>query len=187
MNSYYLLLQIEYLRSGMEFDKFWNNIRKILTEIPEITITIMSTFNMLSVFSYDTLIDEIYELKKEFKNDLRYWKTPVVLDTSYLRHPGFLSVLLLEDRFKQKILKSAERASYLGTPKFSNEYHGFSGIEVQKIKRIFDYATQTEMDFEDKKQARKTFTTFIKEYDERKGTDFLETFPDLKSFFKINS
>lgn len=177
----------EYLRSGMDFNKFWNNIRKILTEIPEITITIMSTFNMLSVFSYDTLIDEVYNLKKEFKNDLRYWKTPVILDTSYLRHPEFLSVLLLEDRHKQKILKSAERVSYLGTPKFSNQHHGFSGIEVQKIKRIFDYATQNEMDFEEKKHARKTFTTFIKEYDERKGTNFLETFPDLKTFFKTNS
>ena len=178
--------QAEYLRNGMEFSKFWSNIRKILTEIPQITITIMSTFNMLSVFSYETLIDEVYNLKKEFKNNHRYWKTPVVLDTSYLRYPTFLSVLLLEDRHKQKILKAAERASYLGTPKFSNEYHGFSGIEVQKIKRIYDYATQTDMDFDDRKVGRNTFSTFITEYDERKGTNFLDVFPDLKTFYKSN-
>jgi hypothetical protein len=74
----------------------------------------------------------------------------------------------------------------LGTPKFSNEYHGFSGIEVQKIKRIYDYATQTDMDFDDRKVGRNTFSTFITEYDERKGTNFLDVFPDLKTFYKSN-
>jgi hypothetical protein len=170
----------------MNYNLFWSNVRKILTEIPEITITVMSTFNMLSVFSYETLINEIYELKKEFKNDLRYWKTPIILDTSYLRHPQFLSVLLLEEKHKKKILKAAERALYLGTPKFDNGYHGFSGVEVQKIKRIYDYATQTQIPFEEIKDLRKTFATFIKEYDLRKNLNFVECFPELKSFYNSN-
>jgi hypothetical protein len=178
--------QAEYLRYGMNYNLFWSNVRKILTEIPEITITVMSTFNMLSVFSYETLINEIYELKKEFKNDLRYWKTPIILDTSYLRHPQFLSVLLLEEKHKKKILKAAERALYLGTPKFDNGYHGFSGVEVQKIKRIYDYATQTQIPFEEIKDLRKTFSTFIKEYDLRKNLNFVECFPELKSFYNSN-
>jgi organic radical activating enzyme len=178
--------QAEYLRYGLNFNSLWANIRKILTEIPEITITIMSTFNILSVFSYDMLIDEVYSLKKEFKNDLRYWKTPIILDTSYLRHPQFLSVLLLEDRHKNMILKLAEKVMYLGVPKFENKYHGFSGVEVQKIKRIYDYASQTIIEPDELKELRKTFTEFITEYDQRKGLNFIETFPELKSFYKLN-
>ena len=108
------------------------------------------------------------------------------MDTSYLRHPQFLSVLLLEDKHKIKILKAAERALYLGTPKFDNNYHGFSGVEVQKIKRIYDYVTQTQVPYEELKDLRKTFSTFIQEYDLRKNLNFVECFPELKSFYNAN-
>jgi hypothetical protein len=74
----------------------------------------------------------------------------------------------------------------LGTPKFDNGYHGFSGVEVQKIKRIYDYATQTQIPFEEIKDLRKTFATFIKEYDLRKNLNFVECFPELKSFYNSN-
>jgi len=60
--------QAEYTRYGLEYDKFWANIDKILTALPKVTINIMATFNALSVFSYDELIDKTFEMKKKHAN-----------------------------------------------------------------------------------------------------------------------
>ena len=49
--------QAEYIRNGLEFNRFWDNMNKILSSCPRLNITIMSTFNGLSVPSYYKLID----------------------------------------------------------------------------------------------------------------------------------
>jgi organic radical activating enzyme len=94
--------QAEYVRFGLDYDKFWTNIDKILTILPKVTINIMATFNALSVFSYDDVIEKTFEIKKKHANDQRYWISAVQLDTSYLRHPSHLSVKILEKEDKEK-------------------------------------------------------------------------------------
>ena len=42
--------QAEYIRFGLNFNQLFDNIDKILTEIPELTIVVMSTFNIFSPF-----------------------------------------------------------------------------------------------------------------------------------------
>ena len=41
--------QAEYTRYGLDYDKFWKNVDKILTELPKVTINVMATFNALSL------------------------------------------------------------------------------------------------------------------------------------------
>jgi organic radical activating enzyme len=176
--------QAEYTRYGLDYDKFWNNVDKILTELPKVTINVMSTFNALSVFTYDELIDKVFEVKKKHANKQRYWISAIQLDTSYLRWPTFLSVKILEEESKQLILKSAEKALYLGMKKFDHDNYGFSNIEIQKIKRLYDYAVGTTQF--DAGKYRKEFVSFVDQYDERRGTDFVGTFPQLEEFYNNN-
>lgn len=176
--------QAEYTRYGLDYDKFWNNVDKILTELPKVTINVMSTFNALSVFTYDELIDKVFEVKKKHANKQRYWISAIQLDTSYLRWPTFLSVKILEEESKQLILKSAEKALYLGMKKFDHDNYGFSNIEIQKIKRLYDYAIGTTQF--DAGKYRKEFVSFVDQYDERRGTDFVGTFPQLEEFYNNN-
>lgn len=173
--------QAEYTRYGLEYDRFWNNVDKILTALPKVTINIMATFNALSVFSYDELIDKTFEMKKKHANGQRYWVSALQLDTSYLRWPTHLSVKILEPEHKTLILKSAEKALYYGIKEFTKDNYGFSNVEIQKIKRIYDYAT-SEDDF-DIERNRKDFVIFVDELDKRRGTNFLETFPELNEFY----
>ena len=173
--------QAEYTRYGLEYDKFWSNIDKILTALPKVTINIMATFNALSVFSYDELIDKTFEMKKKHANGQRYWVSALQLDTSYLRWPTHLSVKILEPEHKTLILKSAEKALYYGIKEFTKDNYGFSNVEIQKIKRIYDYAI-SEDDF-DVERNRKDFVIFVDELDKRRGTNFLKTFPELNEFY----
>jgi organic radical activating enzyme len=173
--------QAEYTRYGLEYDKFWSNIDKVLTELPKVTINIMATFNALSVFTYSDLIDRVFEYKKKYANGERYWISALQLDTSYLRWPTHLSVKILEEDHKDLILKSAEKALYYGIKEFTQDNYGFSNVEIQKIKRTYDYATGN-TDFNQEKY-RKEFVKFVDEYDKRRGTNFVETFPELKSMY----
>jgi len=173
--------QAEYTRYGLEYDKFWANVDKILTALPKVTINIMATFNALSVFSYGELIDKTFEMKKKHANGQRYWVSALQLDTSYLRWPTHLSVKILEPEHKNLILKSAEKSLYYGIKEFTKDNYGFSNVEIQKIKRIYDYAI-SEDDF-DIERNRKDFVIFVDELDKRRGTNFSETFPELKEFY----
>ena len=167
--------QAEYIRNGLDFNLFSKNVEYILSELPKVTINVMATFNVLSVFKYDKLIDYIFELKKKYRNNERYWVSAIQLDTSYLRWPPHLSVKILTDEHKELILKSATKALYYGIKEFTHDNYGFSNIEIQKIKRIYDYAISNDETFYVEKNTI-DFVKFVNEHDKRRGTNFLQTF-----------
>ena len=76
--------QAEYTRFGLDFEKLMNNIDKVLLLLPKVTIVVMSTFNIFSIFSYERLISKIYDLKLKHFNTERFWNSAIILDTSYL-------------------------------------------------------------------------------------------------------
>ena len=173
--------QAEYARFGLKYEKFWSNIDKVLSQLPKVTVNIMATYNALSVFSYSDLIDRVFEYKKKYANGQRYWVSALQLDTSYLRWPTHLSVKILAPEHKELILKSAEKALYYGIKHFTNDNYGFSNVEIQKMKRLYDYAIGN-TDF-DADKYRKDFVKFVDEYDKRRDTNFLQTFPELNELY----
>ena len=173
--------QAEYIRNGLDFDLFFENVEYILSRLPKVTINVMSTFNALSVFGYGKLIDRIFELKKKYQNNERYWVSAIQLDTSYLRWPTHLSVKILEREQKELILEWAKKSFYYATHEFNHDHYGFSDTEVQKIKRLYDYAISE--DGFDVQTNRNDFVKFVDEHDKRRGTNFLETFPELKDLY----
>ena len=64
----------------------------------------------------------------------------------------------------------------------NHNHFGFSDVEVQKIKRLYDYAISKD-DFDIDKH-RNDFVLFVDEHDKRRGTNFLETFPEFKNLYK---
>ena len=173
--------QAEYIRHGLDFDLFFENVEYILQRLPKVTINVMSTFNVLSVFGYGKLIDRIFELKQKYQNNERYWVSAIQLDTSYLRWPSHLSVKLLNREHKELILEHAKKSFYYATHEFNHQHYGFSDTEVQKIKRLYDYAISE--DGFDVNKNKEDFISFVDEHDKRRGTNFLETFPELKELY----
>jgi len=172
----------EYIRHGLVFDKFWANLNKLLFAIPKLTITIMSTYNIMSPFSYNELIKNVYEMKREHSNRERFWQHPVILDTSYLRYPKHQSVRLLDARHKELILDNAKTALYYGVSVFDNQHMGMTETEIRKIKRIYDWVVSPTTD--NLNLDRKNFVRFVNEHDARRGTNFYECFPELAKSIK---
>lgn len=174
----------EYIRTGMVFNKFWDNVNKILTKCPRVNITFMSTYNALSVVKYNTLISEIYKLKEVYGSSDRYWNSATFLDTSYLRFPQHQSIRVLPLSFSDNILDQSKLINYYATPSFDNRYIGYSDVEVQKVKRLYDWMI-VPMDEIELNRLRYSFYRHFKEHDRRRNTDFCKTFPELEEFYNI--
>ena len=176
--------QAEYIRHGLDFNYFWDNMNLILEKCNRTNVTIMSTYNALSVPNYHKLIKGVYDMKTKFGSSDRYWKSALFLDSSYLRYPTHQTVQVLPKEWDSYILKHAQYVDYMGVPLFDHNYIGYSDIEIQKIKRIYDWKT-AEWDGKEQqvKEHRYNFGKFFQEHDKRRGTDFCKTFPELAEFY----
>ena len=176
--------QAEYIRTGLEFNKFWDHVNMILTECPRVIITFMSTYNALSVFNYEQLIHNVYTLKDEYASTDRYWNSAVFLDSSYLRYPLHQTVQVLPYEFSNYILDQSKLITYYAAPTFSPEHIGYSDVEVQKVKRIYDWMVSPQNPQQQMKN-RYSFYKYFSEHDKRRGTNFVKTFPELEEFYNF--
>lgn len=174
----------EYIRNGLKFNQFWDNINKILTKCPKVVITFMVTYNALSVFKYDTFIKEVYKLKDYYASEDRYWNSATFLDSSYLRHPVHQTVKILPYQLSNLILNQVKLINFLATPSFNSKQIGYSDIEMQKVKRIYDWMISPN-DENLLLKSRLDFYKFFNEHDKRRGTNFVKTFPELEEFYNF--
>lgn len=93
-----------------------------------------------------------------------------------------MSVRILEEEHKDLILEAAKKALYYGQREFSHDSYGFTNVEIQKIKRIYDFAKGHSVTYDIEKN-REDFIIFVDELDKRRGTNFLKTFPQLKELY----
>lgn len=174
--------QAEYTRNGLVFNKFWDNVNKVMTECNRVNLTFMVTYNALSVPNFEKLIHGVYDLKREYASPDRYWNSAVFLDSSYLRYPYHQTVQVLPEEFGKYLYTQTQLSEYYATPSFDRRLIGYSDIEVQKIKRIHDWM-MTDKDPEELLKKRQNFYRFFNAHDERRGTDFKKTFPEFSEFF----
>ncbi len=184
--------QAEYVRYGLEFDKLFSNISKILTVLPKVTIVIMSTFNIFSIFSYEQLVKKVYELKVKHFNPERYWNSALILDTSYLRYPDFLGYRILKGYIGEEYFTRIEKfMKFNSTYRSLNSYQaevpedvGFSIKEIEKITRIKDIFIADKESENDYERQKKDFVNFIKQYEYRRDMRCEDYYPELNSFIK---
>ena len=175
--------QAEYIRNGLDFNKFWDNCNKVLEKCSRVNLTIMSTYNSLSVPNYDKLIYGIYDLKQTYGSEDRYWNSAVFLDSSYLRYPRHQAVQVLPNQFAKNIYRQTQLTEFMATPNFETRLIGYSDIEVQKLRRIYDWHLSRNFDDPKIVEDRKNFYRFFSEHDKRRGTDFCKTYPELEKFY----
>jgi organic radical activating enzyme len=185
-------IQSEYTRYGMNFEKLFNNIDKVLSSLPKVTVVVMSTFNIFSVFSYESLIRKVHELKIKHFNPHRYWSSSIILDTSYLRQPSFMSFRLLKGYISEGFFDR-----WIKYMKFNSTYRslnflqmqtikdvGFSTQEIEKISRLKDiFVSDKNSDDSSLLQHKIDLNTFVKQYESRRGLKVLDIYPEMESFF----
>lgn len=173
----------EYIRFGLNYDQWLFNIRRILNEVPNCTFTVMSTYNALSVHSYLKFMQDILDIKLEYG---RYDAptSPIILDAPYLRFPVHQTIFILPKKMLAPIYdqvtmvyKNLQHPEWYGTAN-----RGFYQWEADKFKRIYELIMHKE-DSDEVTIDQKDFIKFVDEHDRRRGTDFLNTFPEFDEVY----
>lgn len=172
--------QAEYIRDGLDYNLWKNNLKRVLTEGNCNGINIMMTINSLCLFSITEFLDEVYELK-----ELTQSRTPTV-SLNLLRFPSFQSPLALPNHIKDYCHNKL--ATWWEVNKTKPGWHEF---ECASIERLIDYLVT--VDAPHRRTSNpitlwRDFKTFYKQYDNRRGktisvfpkilTDWVDSIPD---------
>ena len=177
----------EYIRYGLKYDYWYNNVDRILEEIPNSKVTLMCTYNLLSVTSFTEFLKDMFELKIKYGNSHNR-QLPLSVDVPYLRHPAFLAPWVLTENFLPYIAESVtfmhRHAQVSGWMDLAAK--GFYDYEIHRMERLY-YTVLQSMGREkpENVEQRKAFGVFVTEYDKRRGTSFTETFPELEGFYNF--
>ena len=170
--------QAEYVRFGLKFDQWCSNVKTILSKTIH-DVLIMTTVNALSVSTMVDFLELIMEFRREFNTSFE--KNRIPISVNYLRWPPYLDARILPKDMKlilaDNIYNKAENCTkYFSQDKYARIYLE----ELDQIKRFCDYLLQEE----DYTQQRTDFVDFIREYDKRRSTNFIKTFPEISKLLE---
>jgi organic radical activating enzyme len=171
----------EYIRSGLDLKLWEQNFNTYMTNT-NLPITFMVTFNILTVTNFTSLLEKFLEWRKTYNSyDQTKWQR-IRFDTPYLKEPL---------QYDINILPKEEFMPYMyDTLKFiednldDNDRLKFSQLEYDKFFRVVKYMESTIYSNEKIAEGRKDFYNWFTEYDRRRGENFVETFPELRTFFE---
>jgi organic radical activating enzyme len=172
----------EYLRTGLDLELWEKNLDIYLTKTNR-PISIMCTFNILSVTSFVDFLQKILEWRTKYQNTLNPngFGRRIRFDTPYLKEPLQYDMLLLPKEeflpYFDKILK------FISDNQDEKDPTKFTDIEYEKFRRVRDYFATKNYDEDKIKEGRNDFYNWFTEYDRRRMVNFLETFPEMCDFF----
>jgi len=169
-------VQAEYGRNGLDWEQFKGNVYKYLRAMPKCRLGFTVTFNVFSVPDILNMMKFFHELRKEFHPEGKH----ITFDTPFLRYPPHQAVNILPDEF---VYYLQEAEAYMEANR--QELDGFTQLEIDKIKRLQAVMLHKDLTPEELTTYRKDLVIFVDEHDRRRGTNFLEAFPQYKSFYEM--
>ena len=170
--------QAEYIRHGLDASTLMHNVDRYLTEVPNRnSLTFIVTLNNLSVTGLDQLLDYILELRARYSQTYqRVW-----FDTPLLRQPRWQSLQILPVAYQRRMEQHIEFMQQNLMP--DNSFVGFKDYEVQRMQRALDWMREPQ-DSGETNTARADFYQFFNEHDQRRGTSFIHSFPEMLAFWR---
>ena len=168
-------LQSEYIRDGINFDDWANNVERLLDSGKFRGLHVMCTVNALCLSSLDSFLEMVMQWKVE------YGKDAINFSLNILRFPSFQSLTVLPDDIRKTYYTKLNdfAASYVQMD-LMHEY------EFNQLTRLMDYigtVEQAHSEAVSQSILQRDFKNFFAQYDRRRGKDFCTTFPELADWY----
>ena len=172
----------EFVRFGLNYNEYMENVDHFMTEVPEAKLVFMSTYNAFSVVNFRKFLEQVVHLKKKFT--LGPGNTRIYLDTPYLKDPNFLSCYVLTSDFWGYIREDLNYIKQFASPQVKPEDVLFFSHEVAKFERILNWLENLP-ESKHRSSTRRALYDFIKEYEQRKGIKFSDYCPEYIDFYNF--
>ena len=172
----------EYIRHGLDYERLEGNVNEYLTKIPgRNSLTFIITMNNLNILGLQRQLEQILTLREMYS--ITYQR--VWFDTPVLRTPSWQSLQILPPAYYGILEKTIEWMKLHRMEEGSGKFTGFKDYEIQRLERDFEWMKKGKKLTKDYLQKQRAdFYRFFNEYDKRRNTDFLETFPQMKEFWQ---
>jgi organic radical activating enzyme len=169
-------LEAEYIRDGLVFDDWANNVERLLDSGKFRGLHVMCTINALCLSSLDSFLEMVLQWKTE------YGKDSINFSLNILRFPSFQSPLVLPDSTRTFY---RERLQEWKTHNYDNEF--LHKYELNQLTRLIDYLDAVKTPHTGAAELevlQKDFKQFYTQYDQRRNKNFEQTFPALADWYK---
>lgn len=159
--------QAEYMRRGLNYELFLQNVNTVLETVPTAYLSFMTTYNVLTVPYFKDFLQLIVELREK-------WGDRILIDIPHLKEPPHWTMNILPPEFGTYIDSDVD---------FMRQY-GFSAIEIGKMERVREYFYNDTHNIteEYRLNGRRDFAKFFPEYDRRSNSNLTDIFPEFKDF-----
>lgn len=173
----------EYIRHGLDYNQWIDNCNKVL-QLPNTKLTVMSTYNALSVTSYKEFLKDMLDLRLAYSNE--HERHPMSIDIPYLRWPQHQAIDILTPDFLELI---ADQVTFMYNTQQVTHWPPLCGkghydYEINRLERVYRVLADHLQQQHDMHCQRKDFAIFVDEHDRRRGTNFLATFPEMEDFYR---
>lgn len=168
--------QAEYIRDGLDWQAWINNVHKLSQSKKLRGLHIMCTVNALCLDSLPKFLDYIVAAKETYGRDFPNFTLNI------LRFPSFQSPLVLPDDIRMHYRDSL--IDFLVRHKGYNYLHEHEINHLQRLVDYLDVVKTPHSDAFDLPSLRNDFKQFYTQYDQRRGKDFCKTFPALADWYK---
>jgi len=123
-------------------------------------------------------LDKILELRKDYGGPHKR----IHFDTPYTIEPPHLVAPILDDRWVEH---GEKQLRYLKDRVNDDNNEMFSNVEYRKLERAIEWIKANRQEDPLLTTNRADFYRFVVEHDRRRGTNFLEAFPQMKEFLDL--
>ena len=168
-------LQAEYIRDGLIWDDWANNMERLLDSGRFRGIHVMCTINALCLDSLDSFLECLVNWK------LEYGREAVNFTLNILRFPSFQSPLVLPNNLRT--LYRDRIAQFMVNHKGHSYLQEHEWNHLQRLVNYLDVVKTPHSDAFDMPKLHNDFRQFYTQYDQRRGKDFRTTFPEIVQWY----
>ena len=167
--------QAEYIRDGLNYDQWLNNVLFLLQGRFVSAVHVMCTINALCLDSLVDHLDMMLTLKQ------RYGRDQLNFTLNILRFPSFQSALVLPDNLRNRYRLQLEAWLFHNQDNPCLHEH-----EVNHVQRLIDYLDVVKTPHSEAFEMPKLlndFKQFYTQYDQRRDKVFARAFPNLAEWY----
>jgi organic radical activating enzyme len=172
----------EYIRTGLDTDLWEKNLDIYITKT-NAPVSIMCTFNILSVTSFISFLQKVLDWRAKYQpimNPGGHGRR-IRFDTPYLKEPLQYDMMILP---KEEFLPHFDAIlTFIDSNRDEQDPTKFTDMEYEKFRRVRDYFATANYEEERVKEGRIDFYNWFTEYDRRRDVNFLEIFPEMENFW----
>ena len=167
--------QAEYIRDGLIYGQWDYNMKRIMDGNKLRGLHVMCTINALCLDTLPELLTQLMEWKSQYGRDFPNFTLNI------LRFPSFQSPLVLPDDIRTHYRDRLQQWLDTWTNNIMLQEH-----ERNHVQRLIDYLDVVKTPHSeafDRPKLLNDFKQFYTQYDQRRGKNFTQTFPNLANWY----